>query len=199
MESTMIKSLTFKLGLFVLVWYELVVEFHLNPDTAFFVMLALVAGFAFARGVAAQIVTLVRPFTFGLLLQALLWIGLLWWMAPGVFTAIPFVLDLLIVLGLALIGARCRHLYEDYRQKHGFPKFSEHSGLVLLVVFGTLGACIAALQFWGSLWPLLGYALLPALPFSFGWRMGPLAAAERPDAKLGDAEAFRDAGLSEER
>lgn len=193
------KRIAFRLGLFVVVWYELGVELGLHPDTAFFVTLALFVGFGFARGIAGQIIGMIGPFTFGILLQAVLWIALLWWLAPRVFHAMPFVFDLAIVLGLALVGARCRYLFEERRAKHGPIDLSEHSGLVLLVVFGVLGACALAMHYWGSLWWLVGYALLPALPFSFGWRMGPLAAADRPDARFGNADDFRDAGLSEDR
>jgi hypothetical protein len=193
------KRLTFKLGLFVVSWYEVGAELGLHPDTAFLVTLALFVGFGFARGIAGQIIGMIGPFTFGILLQAVLWIVLLWWLAPGVFHAMPFVFDLLIVLGLALVGARCRFLFEEHRAKHGPIELSEHSGLVLIVVFGALAACAFAMHRWGSLWPLLAYAALPVLPFSFGWRMGPLAAADRPDARFGSADDFRNAGLSEDR
>ncbi len=193
------KWIAFRLGLFVVIWYELGVELRLHPDTAFFVTLALFVGFSFARGIAGQIIGMIGPLTFGILLQAVLWIVLLWWLAPGVFHAMPFVFDLAIVLGLALVGARCRYLFEERRAKHGPVDLSEHSGVVLIAAASVLGACIFAMQRWGSLWPLLAYAALPLLPFSFGWRVGPSASADRPDARFGNADDFRDAGLSEDR
>lgn len=139
------------------------------------------------------------PLTFGLLVQVVLWFGLLWWFAPALFHGVPLVFELLIVVALALAGARCRFLYEEQRRRGRKFVPAEHSEAVLVVVFGGLAACMVALHQWGSLWPIVGYVLLPALPFGFGWRMAPIAAPERFDAKVGDASAFRDAGLSDER
>jgi len=195
----MMKRLTFKLGLFVVVWYELMVEFGLGADFAFLLSLGLLGGFSLALRLAGQASGLMGPFTSGMLIQALLWLALLWWFAPAVFRAVPLVFDLLIVLGLALAGARCRYLYEVWRQKDGQFVPADYSLPIVIGVLGSLFGCMLALRYWGSLWPLVAYVLLPALPFGFGWRMGPLASADRPDARFGNAENFRDAGLSDER
>ncbi|EJW10837.1 hypothetical protein A33M_3998 [Rhodovulum sp. PH10] len=185
--------------MFVVIWYELAIELGLGADTAFLATLGLMAIWWSGLRLVAQGITLMGPFTFGLLAQTAVWLVLFWWFAPAAFHALPLLFDLLIVLALALSGARCRFLYEAYRQSGRRFVPAEHSGLVLLVVFGGLAACMVSLRYWGSLWPLAGYALLPAIPFGFGWRMAPLAAPDRFDAKVGDADAFRDAGLSEER
>lgn len=193
------RHLGLKLILFVAVWYELSVEFRLGPDVAFLATIGLLAGGWIALRLAGQAAMLMGPMTSGLLIQTLLWFVLLWWFAPALFHAMPIVFDLLIVAGLSLAGARCHFLYEERKRSGRKLDTADHSVLIVLAVFGGLAACMVSLRQWGSLWPLVGYVLLPALPFAFGWRMAPLAAPERFDAKVGNADSFRDAGLSEER
>ena len=190
---------TLKLLLFIALWYEIAAEFRIDADSALIWTLAVIFGGRFALRYAAQAAGLLGPFTVGLLLQAVLWMALLWWFAPSLFHALPLVFDGVILVALALIGARCRFLFEEHRRKHGRLVLADHSGLVLAAVFGALFACMLSMRLFGSLLPLLGYALLPGLPLSFGWRMAPLAAPERFDAKTGDAGSFFDAGLSEDR
>ncbi len=92
------KRLAFTFGLFVLVWYSVVAELGLHPDTAFFVTLALFAGFWFARGIAGQIIGMIGPFTFGILLQAVIWI------APPMLASQPMVLKIASFVLLAFAG-----------------------------------------------------------------------------------------------
>ncbi|RED25769.1 hypothetical protein BJ123_1302 [Rhodopseudomonas thermotolerans] len=193
------RHLGLKLILFVAVWYELSVEFRISPDAAFLATIGLLVGGWLAMRLAGQAAYLMGPLTSGLLIQVLLWFVLLWWFAPAVFHAIPVVFDLLIVVGLALAGARCRVLFEEEKKRGRKFVPAEHSVAVLLAVFGAMAACMISLRQWGSLWPLVAYVLIPGLPFAFGWRVAPLAAPDRFDAKVGDAGSFRDAGLSEER
>lgn len=192
------RNLVFKFSLFVVVWYEVAVEFRLGGDLAFMVTLALLGCCWLAWRMSLQAAGLLGPVTSGALLQGVLWIGLFWWLAPAVFQAVPFVFDLLIFAGLVLAGARCRFLYDDYRQQGRRIVLADHSEFVLIGAATLMTGCMLALRNWGSLWPLVGLALLPALPFAFGWRMAPVAAAARHDAKVGNSDAFRDAGLSDE-
>lgn len=194
----MMRDLAFKFGLFVVVWYEVAAELRLGADMAFMVALALFGGGWLAMRLSTQVISLIGPVTFGALLQAAVWIGLFWWLAPATFRTVPFVFDLVVLAGLVLGGARCRFLFEEFRQQGGRIALAGHSELVLAAAAIVLTACMLALRNWGSLWPLFGFALLVALPFGFGWRMAPVAAAARHDAKVGDDDAFRDAGLSDE-
>jgi hypothetical protein len=113
--------------------------------------------------------------------------------------SLPLVLIAFALFALAMIGASCRLGFERERALRGKKLFSDHSALVVGVILGGLFLCMVALRTWHSLWPLVGYLLLPGLPFGFGWRMGGMPSPDRVDAKLGDEETFRDAGLSEER
>jgi hypothetical protein len=192
------KRLAFRIWLFVIVWYEVAAEFRIGADMAFVVTLALLGGLWVARVLVAQSASLFGPVTSGLVLLLVLWFVLFWWLAPAAFQLVPFVFDVLIFVALVLAGARCRFLVDEYRANGGKIVPAEHSELVLAVTFGTLTLCMFAMNHWGTLWPLVGLALLPALPIAFGWRMGPVAAAARSDARMGDRDAFRDAGLSDE-
>jgi len=193
------RRISFKLGLFLILWYELCAELGLSADAGFVWALVVIFGGMLALRFLAQLAGMIGPFTFGLGFQTLLWVILLWWLVPSVFQALPLVADLMIVLALALLGARCRFLFERRRLRRGPLVAPEYAGMLVAAVLGALLVGMWLVAHWGSVWPLIGYALLPGLPFSFGWRMAPLAAARRPDARVGDAKTFRDAGLSEER
>jgi hypothetical protein len=189
----------FKLGLLVCLWYEIAVELHLDSNTAFFVALLVVFGGWFALRMSGQLVGMLGPRTLSLLVHGMVWLVLFWVFAPSVLLSLPLVLIVFALFALTMIGARCRLVFERERALRGKKLFSDHSALAVGVILGGLLLCMIALRTWHSLWPLVGYLLLPGLPFGFGWRMGGMPSPDRVDAKLGDEETFRDAGLSEER
>lgn len=192
-------QLIFKLGLFFCIWYEIAAELHLDGDTAFIVGIAAWFGCRFAVRIAAQAIGLLGPNVFGLILQVGLWMLLFWWFAPATIRAQPVIFVLGAVAVLALAGARCRQMFERQCSLHGSSVWRAHSGPVVAGILGLLLVCMMSLRHWGSLWPLVAYALLPGIPFSLGWRQVRSPSPDRPDAKVGNEEAFRDAGLSEER
>jgi len=195
----MFNRLFFKLGLLVCLWYEIAVELHLDSNTAFFVALLLVFGGWFALRMSGQLVGMLGPRTLSLLVHSMLWLVLFWAFAPSALLSLPVVLIVFALFALTMIGARSRLVFERERALRGKKLFSDHSALVVGVILGGLLLCMVALRTWHSVWPLVGYLLLPGLPFGFGWRMGGMPSPDRTDAKLGDEETFRDAGLSEER
>jgi len=67
--------------------------------------------------------------------------------------------------------------------------------MALLLILACAGV---TLRLAGSFWPLVYYALLPGIPLSFGWRAAGVPLRSRSDAKMGNAEGFRAAGVSEE-
>jgi hypothetical protein len=195
----MFNRLFFKLALLVCLWYEIAVELHLDSNTAFFIAMLLVFGGWFALRMSGQLVGMLGPRMLSLLVYSVLWLVLFWWFAPAVLLSLPLVLIVFALVALAMIGARCRVMFEQEWALRGKKLFSDHSAPVVGVILGGLLLAMVSLRAWHSLWPLVGYLLLPGLPFGFGWRMGGIGSPERADARLGDEETFRDAGLSEER
>lgn len=195
----MFNRLFFKLALLVCLWYEIAVELRLDSNTAFFVALLVVFGGWFALRMSGQLVGMLGPRTLSLLVHSVVWLVLFWWFAPSVLLSLPLVLIVFGLFALAMIGARCRLMFERERALKGKRFFADYSAVVAGVILGGLFLCMVALRTFHSLWPLVGYLLLPGLPFGFGWRMGGMPSPNRVDAKLGDEETFRDAGLSEER
>jgi hypothetical protein len=124
---------------------------------------------------------------------------LFWWFAPATLRAQPVIFEIGAVVVLALAGARCRQQFEREYLLHGAAVWRAHSGVVVASLFGVLLILMMSLRHWGSLWPLVAYALLLGIPLGFGWRMVRPPSPDRPDAKVGNEETFRDAGLSEER
>jgi hypothetical protein len=198
-REAIMNRLFFKLALLVCLWYEIAVELHLDSNTAFFIAMLVVFGGWFALRMSGQLVGMLGPRTLSLLVYSVLWLVLFWWFAPSVLSSLPLVLIVFALVALAMIGARCRLVFERERALRGKKLFSDHSAAVVGVILGGLLLAMVSLRTWHSLWPLLGYLLLLGLPFGFGWRMGGMGSPERADAKLGDEETFRDAGLSEER
>jgi hypothetical protein len=191
--------LFFKLALLVCLWYEIAVELHLDSNTAFFLAMLVVFGGWFALRMSGQLVGMLGPRTLSLLVYSVVWLVLFWAFAPGVLSSLPLVLIVFGLFALTMMGARCRVIFERERALRGKKLFADHSAVVVGVILGSLLLAMISLRTWHSLWPLLGYLLLPGLPFGFGWRMGGMASPDRADAKLGEEETFRAAGLSEER
>lgn len=189
----------FKLGLFVCIWYEIAAELHLDGDTAFLVGAAVMGFGWFALRMLGQAIGLLGPSNVGLLLQAGLWAALFWWFAPLSLRAQPVIFEIGIVVMLIVAGGAARHQFERQHERFGDAMWRAHSGAVVVAILASLFLLMAALRHFGSVWPLVGFGLLLLLPFGFGWRMKLPASRARADAKVGDQETFRDAGLSEER
>ncbi len=187
-----------KLGLFLCLWYEIAAELHLDGDRAFVVSLFVVAVGWVALRMSGPLLGMLGPNTHRLMLGTLLWLALFWWFAPGFLKAQPIVFMLVGAAGIAYGGGRCRHWCEANGARLK-AEARKRSDLVVAGTFGALGAAFVFQTYAGSIWPLIGYALLLGLPFGFGWQLASAAAARRHDAKMGTEEAFRDAGLSEER
>jgi len=192
------KRLVVKFGLAVCLWYELMAEFHMESGTAFWAAMALVCFGWFAFRMSGPFIGSLGPKTLALLLQSVLWFVLLWWLAPPLW-ALPLPLDLFVLVVLAVMGARSRVRFELARDGLLARLRRDYSGHIVGAVLLALSPCWISIRLWGSLWPLIGYALLPGLPFLFGWRMVTAPPHDKPDARVGDADDFRDAGLSEER
>ena len=191
--------LLFKLGLFLFIWYEVAAEFCLSGDAAFVFGLIAFGVCAFAVRIAAHALGLLGPTTFGLLIQAVFWLGLFWWWAPPLVKAQP----LMIVLGaaglLGLGGCALRRFFDEAYARYGNNIWREHSTAVVIAVLAGLGACMVLSMRLHSLWGVAAYGLMVGLPVRLGWRMVPRLTDARADARMGTADGFRKAGYSEEQ
>jgi hypothetical protein len=133
-----------------------------------------------------------------LILQLAVWFGLFLWFIP----ADPG-LKILTLWGgaipLLLLGVAWRHLYER------FPRLHKHLDLVPYVIacaaFGLLPLIcwLRGPGFWAGVAGAFMLCTLASIPLHYGWRLGaPLPRGGR-DARFGSEEAYRAAGMSDER
>ncbi len=193
------KRLIFKFGLFICIWSEIATELRLDGDTAFLVGVVVFCASWFAVRIAGHVLGLMGPSAFGLLVQSIVWAVLFWCFAPRALRELPLLSDITAIVILGLAGARSRQLFERELRLRGAELWRAHSGIVMACIFGTLLVTMVSLRLWGSIWPLIAYSLLIVIPFGFGWRTVGVGSPDRADAKFGDEEGFKDAGLSEER
>ncbi|MHB8267433.1 hypothetical protein [Bradyrhizobium sp.] len=188
-----------KFTVLVGIWYELSMALGINGGAALYIALLVVFIGWLATSLPGQVFRMLGPRTQSLVVHGLIWLFIFWWMTPPAIFELPLALHGFVLYALALAGARARRVYERERSRLREKLYAEHSGLIVAGLFGGLLLVMMALRTWHSVLPLLLCALLPGIPFHYGWRMGAPDSPERADAKLGDAEDFRNAGLSEER
>jgi hypothetical protein len=188
-----------KLALFLCLWYEVAAELRLDGDRAFLVSVMIVGAGWLVLRLSGPLIGMLGPNTHRLLVGTLLWLALFWWFGPGFLKALPIVFVLAGAFGIAYAGGRARHWLNENRDRLNKAFLREHSGAVLAVTFGALALAFIVENVSGSIWILIGYGLLLGLPLGFGWQLAETVGARRFDAKVGKEEAFRDAGLSEER
>jgi hypothetical protein len=181
------------------IWYQISLAIGMNGGAALYVGLLIIFVGWVATSLPGQVFRMLGPRTQSLVVHGLIWLFVFWWMTPPAIFDLPLLLHGFVLYALAMAGARGRRVYERERSRLREKLYAEYSGLVVAGLFGGLLLLMVALRTWHSVLPLLLIALLPGIPFHFGWRMGTPESPERADAKLGEAEDFRDAGLSEER
>ena len=188
----------FKLGLFLALWYECAVELHLGGIAAFVMALLVRSGFGMMLWLPRQVIGLLGPRTVMILLQAALWVGLFWALAPAKLQAQPGWIHISGLVLLVLAGAKARELFERHRLARLADESSDYSLPIILMVLGGSAASVLSFTVWGGLWPFIGYLLLPGLPLRLGWQLMPPGSPERVDARFGNASAFRKAGVSDD-
>ncbi|MCP3439801.1 hypothetical protein [Bradyrhizobium sp. CCGUVB14] len=174
-------------------------ELHLDGDRSFVISLTIVALGWMALRMSGSLAGLLGPNVHRLLVGTVAWLMLFWWFAPPLLKAQPVVFVLAGAGAIAVGAAKFRHWFEAEGHKLGKAFLRDHSQYVVGGMVAGLSALFLSQQYWGSIWTVIGYALLPGLPFAFGWQMAELAKRARFDAKVGDEESFREAGMSEER
>jgi hypothetical protein len=127
----------------------------------------------------------------------------LWWevcVGLDLENGTAFVVAILLAGILAMVGAGGRMVFERVRTARAVRLWADHPFVVIAAMVTAALALVGAGIVDGRL--LVGavvYALPPAVPVLFGWRMTLPAGPERTDAKLGSARMFRAAGFSDER
>jgi hypothetical protein len=111
-----------------------------------------------------------------------------------------FFVTIVLMGGLAMIGAGCRMIVDHFRHASGLALWADHPFVVVTTLVGvallvTTAAMFAAPAFMA----LVLYGAPPAVPLLFGWHMSMPVATGRTDARFGDAKTFRSAGYSDER
>lgn len=193
------RGLWFKLGLFLVLWYEVAAELRLDGDGSFLVAVLIIGMLWFGLRLAGQLLGMLGPNVQRFIVGLLAWLVLYWWFAPGALKALPLIY-VLIGAGLLAIGtARIRHRLERYRPRLMRLRQHPRARWVIAGVCLTFALALGGLHEAGYLWTLIGQALLPGLPVVFGWHMAGTVGAARADAQFGDPRGFRDAGLSEDR
>lgn len=187
-----------KIALFLLLWHEIAAQFRLGPDSAFTVTPMLFFGGSVVRWYALELAGLSQH----LMTAALLWRGALWltvygWLAPAIVHTLPLSFTAGGCVGLALLGARARAEFDRRGHEFGKAFFRAHSEHVVAALIATLTIAGMTRHASGSVLPLLGCALLPGLPFSFGWEAASPRAQARVDAAFGEEEMWHDVGTEE--
>ncbi|HEX3861115.1 MAG TPA: hypothetical protein VHY35_05430 [Stellaceae bacterium] len=186
-------GLMWKIGLFVAAWYEVSVELGLDAGTAFVLTLVLIGAALTVFRLPAQLLNLYGPRLALLVGPVIIWLALAWWVLPRAFLRHPM-LALTLAALLVLGGAAWRYGWTRYREEtmraiDRVKQLTVPAGM--LVLQATLGnrwglVCVAAL------------AVMVAMPMRLGWLLiGPVP-AERVDAKMGEPNWFRRAGMSDE-
>ena len=187
------RPLLFKLILFLCVWYEVSVELGLNGSTAMVVALLVCGGGMMLLRLPFQILSMLGPRAAVLVAPLAVWIGLMWWLMPGTFTAFP-ALALVAAAGLALIGAAAHYAISRYPL--WFARIEPMLRASISPVASILLGIVAQLQ--SGLLSLLVTVIVIAMPLRLGWRfIGPVS-PHKFDARMGDAEGFRRAGFSDD-
>lgn len=192
------RRIGFKIGLFVCVWYEVGRQLGLDGDSAFVVTAIVWVGGWLALRMAGQLAGMLGPLTAALVVRLPIWLVVVWCVAPPVFATQPVVFKVVAFGLMAFLGARGRHVFEQRRADFTKEWLRQHSEVVVVAVLLVLACAGACLRLNGSFWPLVYYALLPGIPLSFGWRAAVAPLRGRSDARMGNAEGFRAAGMSEE-
>jgi hypothetical protein len=193
----MVVPLPFKVMLFMGLWQQVAVEFDLSADGAFAAALLVFFGTWIVRRFTLELAGLSEELTAALFVRGTVWLLLYFWLAPPLVRAQPCSFILCGLVAFVLAGMRCRVEFERHGYATGTAFLRDQSELTVGIAAAGIALAYLAHQRGGSVLPLVGYAALIGVPFSFGW-LGGAPAAPSFDARFGDENTFRDAGVSED-
>jgi hypothetical protein len=193
MEINM-RGLLIKLGLLLVIWYEVAAELHVGGGTAFVITLLGIGALLMLVRLPGQVIAMLGPAAFQFAAPMIVWVGLAWWLVPTAFTSFP-ALALIIAGLLATTGAATNYLVTRYPQWF-VPRWPAIKGLV-----SPLGCFVLMMADYTAvgLLTMTVIAALILMPLRLGWRFIAPVTAERFDAKMGNQENFRRDGYSDEQ
>ncbi len=104
-----------------------------------------------------------------------------------------------IAVPLVFVGAGVRWLHERFGEWWAKLEAAAAPAGFACVAVVTAICWIAGIGFWAALFKTLATGAMATIPLYYGWQFGqPLPRGER-DARFGSEDAFRDAGMSDER
>lgn len=187
-----------RIGLFLLAWLAVRGETGLDAGSSLIVLLLLWVGVKLVLKLGMQLLAQVGLDNWWTLAKAATWIALFLWLVPE---SIPLRHLAMAVAGsiLAIAGAGFRFLHDRRPKSRAILRnIAIAVGLVALAAFPTL-AWLKGDGVVAGLWLLLALVLLLGIPLSFGWQFVSRAAPRSADAKLGDFDDLKSAGLGDER
>lgn len=183
---------------FLFLWWQISLQFRIGPDGSFFVTVVVFAGCQVLHMLAGELAGLSQPLTAALLTRCAALAVILGWLAPPWLEALPVSYVLAGIVGFGLYGAHLRREFEAEGLVLDKDFFREHTDEVMAAYAACMISGFVGQQYSGSVLPLAGYMLIPAIPMSFGW----IAAVPQPktqfNASFGTEDMFEDVGVSGE-
>lgn len=187
------QALWIKLGLFVAIWYEVSVELGISGNTALILTLLVCGGGMMLLRLPGQLLSMLGPRVVVLATPLAVWAGLAWWLMPDMAASYPVLT--LIAAGLLAVAGAAAH-YAVGRYPAWFAR--RRPALRALVVPAVCILLGLAAQMPLNPLAVAAAAVLLGLPLRLGWRfIGPVS-PHKFDARMGDADAFRRAGFSDD-
>jgi hypothetical protein len=193
-----VRKIHIKLGLFLLLWHEIDAFFQWGANLSCLATLVLFFGASVVRATGIEIAGMTGPVTACLVTHLVLWLVIYFSLAPRIVFDLPISFTGALWVMVALGGAWCRSAFFVWIQDIDAQWIQDRSETTVKLLMGTLTLCCWAQIQWGSVLPLIGFVLLPGLPFSFGWLAVTPVAGFRFDAQFGAQDMFHDVGASDE-
>jgi hypothetical protein len=187
-----------RIGLFLLAWLAVRGETGLDAGSSLIVLLLLWVGVRLALKLGMQLLAQVGLDNWWSIAKLAIWIALCLWLVPETLASRHLAMAVASAV-LVMVGAGFRLIHERRPKSRAIIR---DIGIALCLL--ALVTCTAISWAKGDglvpgLWLLLVLALLLGIPLSFGWKFVNRAAPKSADAKLGDFDDLKDAGLSDER
>lgn len=187
-----------RIAMFLGLWFESARYFEMGADGAFLLTGVVFFGTWWVQAYAVELAGLSAPLTAMLLARGAMWIVLFGWLAPDFLKSQPVTIIAAGAIAIVFAGARARGAFDARGYTFDKPFFQDRSGAVVGCVMAALALAFLVQQRLGSVLPLLGYAALLGLPFSFGWQVAGPQPQTKYDAYFGDEDMWHDVGASDE-
>jgi hypothetical protein len=183
---------------FLIIWYVVASEFQLDAGASLIAAGLGIAGAWLAIKVGTQLLLQIGLHWWSFAALIVIWIVLFLKFVPDSVTSRGTAIAVAAAVLLAT-GAACRLLYRPvWRVRPWFRYVLMGLVLLVLTVIPAFNL-VDAQRLSDSAWILAEITFLVAFPVTFGWRLASLSRRRLADARIGDPDDLRQAGLSEER